>query len=195
MKKGWIWLISGLLLVGLLLPVSCQKSEPAQTIHLDTFANVNNNGKPQPWNYLPQFSDNSLTKGKTYLVTIKGTFSVWSYTDWTNSLGTSGAPEQTPMFTSPGTTNGQVGWDMEYVFGVPNDTNPTTPTPYHQTAIKISLNNGATWSHIEPITSGYRSDHTYQYRVVGVGEKIGIRLEDGAYDDNYGILEMEIKAQ
>jgi len=174
MKAPFRW---GLILASALLVVVTLSALPAQaapqdhrviqTMWLDTYADVDRN--PDPGSIPPplSFSQYPLQAGWRYTLIISGTFSVWSPNDWIQQ-GVTGPEEASPTYPSPDTASGMVGWDAEYAFAYPTGY-LNWSLPFHQVAVQMSVDGGATWTHREPLRIGYRSNHTYFYTVVGQG--------------------------
>lgn len=182
-----------LLLLALPAGAASNLNNKVETLWFDTYADVDRNPDPASIPPPTYFTQDALAAGQRYMVTISGTFSVWFPSDWTHPLGVTGSPEPLPMYPSETTINGQVGWDAEYAFAYPNDTGINWSLPFHQTAIRMSLDGGATWSHFEPQNSAYNRAHSYRYIIVGQGEPLGFWLDDGNFRDNYGMLKCEIR--
>ena len=173
------------------LPLAMAKNENwKETIWLDTYADFDKNETPlleSPYSV----SQMVLENGKRYMIMLSGTFSVWTPGTWT-SAPIAGMPEPAPMYESPSTSNGYVGWDPEYFFAWPAGAGSAPgPLPGHQSAIQMSLD-GVTWSHIEPVSKNYKDSHSYNYLVTGQGHPLKIFLDDGNFRDNYGILQCKI---
>lgn len=137
----------------------------------------------------PTFDALPLVAGRTYQVTVEGTYSFW-VDSWQQICGT---PEAVPMYPSPGRYNHQVGLDAETMFAVPNHCSALGyPVPSARTNFQFSLNGGTSWSHVSPATSDF-TNHRYTYRVIGQGHTLGLRLLDNPTTDNYGMFKVTIE--
>lgn len=137
----------------------------------------------------PTFDELPLVTGRTYQVTVEGTYSVW-VNSWQQVCGT---PEAVPMYPSPGKYNQQVALDAEIIFAVPRPCSAVGyPVPGAITNFQFSLDGGASWSHVSPATSDF-ANHRYTYRVIGQGHTLGLRLLDYPTTDNYGMFKVNIE--
>lgn len=139
-----------------------------------------------------------LQNGQHYTITIVGSFSYWFANDWQTYGACNGStPENMPVFTSPGTTNGKVGHDAAWHFAGPkgglSDCNGTFPRA--TSTLGISLDGGATTSDLgvdDPGTAPNPS-HTYHHSVVGQGKTVVFSFDDEKTVDNYGIIKFTIE--
>ena len=139
-----------------------------------------------------------LQNGQRYTITIVGSFSYWFASDWQTYGACNGsAPENMPVFPSPGTTNGLVGHDAAWHFAGPkgglSDCSGTFPRVTNP--LGISLDGGSTTSDLvvdDPGTSPNPS-HTYHYSVGGQGKTVVFSFDDSKTVDNYGILKFTIE--
>ena len=132
-------------------------------------------------------SQGSLQAGRSYVVTVQGT---WS--DWGDKLN--GAPEPDAMFPTSGTVrkSTQVGLDADTEFARPPEGSGTPPQ--HWTQLQFSLD-GATWAHVEPVGGPYskpQPNHLYTYHLTGRGHPLGVRVADTPLTDNYGALRISV---
>jgi len=135
----------------------------------------------------------TLESGHRYLVTVAGTYSLWSAAHW-NSVGVcAGRTEASPQYPTPGKPNGSVMGDAEWRFALPCTTGerPTLPSPDH-TTFNLSLDGGSDFTYISPTDSAFNPAHVYQYQVTGRGQPLAIRFYDTGHDDNYGLLRITI---
>lgn len=139
-----------------------------------------------------------LREGRRYTLTVKGTASYYSpisYTAPRRPEVPCGRPERGAMFRSPGTVDGPVGVDAEFVFA----------RPARRSECGRVLDR---WSNFQIRTKRYffhsavragmgramRSDHTYTYTIIGRGRVAAFRLVDGAgVQDNYGVFRIGIR--
>ena len=137
-----------------------------------------------------------LEAGRTYTITIAGTYSIWGF-EW-DSGSCQGVSEAEPMFPSPGSENGVVGIDAEFYFAVPNGSALCwEEIPRGTGAVDFSLDGGATFDHPDPVVppAAPRADHTYVYEVVGEGYPIQFEREDSPSSDNYGVLKITVEVE
>ena len=135
-----------------------------------------------------------LSAGRTYRVIVEGTYSIWN-SEW--SSGTcAGTADASPMFPSPGGTNGLVGVDAEVYFAVPSGSALCSEDiPGGAGGFRLSVDGGDDFDHPDPVTSApntLRADHTYEYEVTGEGHAILFEREDSPSSDNYGVLRITI---
>lgn len=138
-----------------------------------------------------------LEDGVAYQVEVQGTYSIWGSTLWSaGSCG--GAPEDEPMFPSPGGANGTVGVDAGFYFAVPDGSALCSgPVPRASNSLDFSVDGGATYADPEPIgaPTAPDPDHTYRFALVGQGLPVQVKREDSPSDDNYGRLQLEVFRQ
>lgn len=153
----------------------------AECIYLDTYDPTN-----PPSGNLIASTTTTLQKGVPYLITIKGTYSVWAVSWWVGNG--QGASEAAPQYPSPGTTNGRVAADWEYLFAWYKPTTPAiSPLPVHVPYQGISLDGGITYNDYVPLGGQFYSPtHTYQYLVEGQGSPAFFKKNDYPTSDNYG---------
>ena len=205
-KKGGVAMVKVLLLVALAamtLHAAPALAEVIGTSSLDTH-DVSNDA-PYSGPVFPA----TLEPGQLYLVTVSGTVSAWppdAWGPWTGNNATNvcaGQAEQWPQSESPGTANGAVGIDAEYLFAWVSESlalcpggDPVALPPAHTAAVQFSLDGGTTWQHVEPIDGAYNSDHSYQYLVAGpdAAALLGVRHLDSWTSDNYGALSVTVEA-
>lgn len=169
-------------------PVVLGSAGVHETLLLDSFDFAN---RP---NGVPVSTAAKLEAGRTYDVTVRGTYSRWFV--WVDSTHVvCGAAEGAPMFPSPGADNAQVGLDAETIFAYPRTiyTPQCKATPYETQAFQV--NTGQGYAHPTPIGSApgeLRADHTYRYRITGHGAPATFRIVDQPTNDNYGMLEITV---
>lgn len=141
---------------------------------------------------VPSFDNVPLIAGENYCLEVVGTYSIWPPYDWTAPCATI---EPAPMFPSPnGFGTGYVGFDMEYYFSGPDNPRCSLTFPGTSSRIQISLDNGVTW--FFPTTSTpFNTNHSYDYKVTGMGFPLGVRQNDNLNADDYGILKFNIQQQ
>jgi murein DD-endopeptidase MepM/ murein hydrolase activator NlpD len=146
-----------------------------------------------------------LDAGRTYLLTVTGTFSFWSPSQWGDWLGDNadrmcwGIAEEDPLIPSPGDRTGPVGADPEYQYAVPiypggcpdGPTDSVEPRP--SASVQLSLDGGAVFLKIVTTNDDFNSRHKYQYLVEGNGPPLLISILDSGYSDNYGQLQVGIE--
>lgn len=163
----------------------------AETLWLDLYEYAGEDSSPNEAG--PIFTSKALKHGKTYVVTVTGTFSVWCATCWTSPCG---ARESAPMYASTGTANGPVGVDAEWHFAGPYPgqcpAGGTAPVPLP--TIQFSVDGGGTWFVGEAIDlgTGPSSGHSYTYEVTGLNSPLGVKRGDTILSDNYGVLEITV---
>lgn len=158
--------------------------------------------------YTSASSTATLLQGQNYTITITGTFSYWApsvWGEWTGNGTTNtceGKPEQQPMFPSPGRENGPTSNDAGYFYAYPIYTwqgEYTCKTGAQRLGrsyvVEMSLDGGRSFRYIAPVDSGYNQSHAYQYRLVGQGYALEVKIEDVFYTDNNGMLKIEIGAE
>ena len=150
----------------------------------------------------PYFGNVSLIAGEDYLVTITGTYSLWSASQWgpwtgSNALNACGGQaEELPVFPSAATTNGAVSHDSAFVFAFPEGSTlcqfgDSLPFLWHLR--QFSLDGGDTFEDVNPLNDNFNSNHLYTYLVQGEGHPLGIAEPDPVTSDNYGVLRVEIQ--
>lgn len=158
-----------------------------ETLQLDTFESTNDGAAG------PVTTSQALAAGQEYLITVGGTFSVYIASHW-ETMFVCGAAEPAPEKLSPGTTNGQVGWDAEVEFAAPSQVpcdEYVNPPPKHSPGSQFEMDIGSGFSHIEPTGGPFSSpspDHVYRYEVTGQGSPASFRFADNPSSDNYGVL-------
>jgi hypothetical protein len=178
--------------------VAVPVAQADQTVLLDTHV------QGSPGAAGPVSTSTPLSDGENYYAIVSGTMSIWGYAQWTLAGSVCGASEEQPLFPSPGTVNGQVGWDAETVFAVPpsvsfyNFSCATTKIPFLSTVhspggFQISV--GGEFAHMAPV-GGERSTptatHTYTYALTGAGEPASFRFVDDPVTDDYGMFEIKV---
>jgi len=139
----------------------------------------------------------TLDNGTTYVITVTGTWSYWFAQDW-QTYGTcaGSAPDDMPMFPSPGTTNGLVGDDAAWHFAGPQGglSDCGTP-PVEGPSLEVSLDDGSTFDDLQVIDPGTAPNpsHTYHMLVIGQGQGIAFRFYDEKTVDNYGIVKFTVQ--
>jgi hypothetical protein len=135
-----------------------------------------------------------LEEGKTYRLTIEGTYSIWSG-EW-DSGTCAGIPGDAPMFPSAEGSNGKVGIDSEFYFAVPaGSALCSSEIPLGTGALEASLDGGLDFDDLDPISTPVSPDpdHSYEYEVTGQGHPIMFEREDFPSDDNYGVLKITVR--
>lgn len=138
----------------------------------------------------------TLEAGRTYVMTISGTYSIWS-DEWDGGV-CKGTAEDEPMFPSPGSANGVVGIDAEFYYAVPNGSALCgMEIPRDTGDLDFSLDGGVTFDHPDPTppVSQPTPDHTYSWELVGQGHPIMFSRPDSPSDDNYGVLKITIATE
>jgi hypothetical protein len=142
-----------------------------------------------------------------YVVTVQGTgsfhyASLWNQPSrlWKNpgkrKAVICGTPEAAPMFPSPGTKSGPVGFDAETLFARPVEDKTCAADPTPRTTRRFELNDGLRWYHPTTLSGRYsapRADHTYSYAVFGEGHRPTFRVRDSPVYDNYGQFKIELR--
>jgi hypothetical protein len=152
----------------------------------------------------PDVASAPLQAGAVFYVRVSGTASIWARNQWEQGGTGCGAAEASPMYPSPGTANGPVGFDAETIFGVP----PGVPFqgfrcvpadfPFHVpelTSGGVQFGVDGTFAHAEPVGGPFsvpRADHTYLYRLTGTGTPVTFRFSDGPTADNYGVFRITV---
>jgi hypothetical protein len=129
-----------------------------------------------------------LTDGQPYLITVRGTMSVWTSSAWDSvCLGT---PEDEPIYPTSASTEGKVGMDPAYYFAIKSPSPLCTSfgyTPYPVAKFTYQSGSGADWSRPRPLIDEYNVDtHSYQYLIVGTGTPANLSIHDYPCTDNYG---------
>jgi hypothetical protein len=143
-----------------------------------------------------------------YVATVQGTASfhfagTWSHPERIfNKTGKKkkatvcGTPEPAPMFASPGTTSGPVGFDAETLFARPVPVSTCTNEPAPRPTRRFQLNEGARWHHLSSLSGRFstpRPDHAYSYALLGRDHKLSFRVRDNPSYDNYGQLKITLR--
>jgi murein DD-endopeptidase MepM/ murein hydrolase activator NlpD len=143
-----------------------------------------------------------LDAGRTYLLTVTGTFSFWSPGQWGNWLGDNaericwGIAEEGPLIPSPGDRTGSVGADPEYRFAIPlypGGCEEGPLVPRRGTGIQFNINAGEVYDYLPPTNEEFNFKHSYQYLAGGNGQPLLITILDSTFHDNYGQLEVTIE--
>lgn len=130
-----------------------------------------------------------LTSGRTYLVTVQGTYTL------RNVALTFGSPNPDAMYPTSGgdpRVSTQVGWDAETIFAE----SIAGTYPHHTVAFEMDLGDGLGLRHIEPVGGPFsapQSGYYYTYQLVGAGHTLGLQISDSAYTDNYGELQVTVQ--
>jgi hypothetical protein len=130
----------------------------------------------------------ALDKGVMYLITIRGTYTVWPESWWV--APGQGAVESAPMYPSSGAENWAAFADWEFLFGYYRPiVSPSLPKPIVWNG--ISLDGGVTYDYITPIGGHtYNSAHAYEYLVTGKGAKAYFWRHDYPTNDNSGMFKI-----
>lgn len=147
-----------------------------------------------------------LAAGTEYILTVSGTGSIWDAGAYT-ARGTCGIAEASAMERTPGAPPTPAAWDAAMVFAAPVGTNigpvgvacqtvglPLTVTPAFYAGFQFAV--GAAYDRPVPIggpRTAPRSDHTYQYRVIGEGRPARFRFADEPSGDNTGIFTITVR--
>lgn len=126
-----------------------------------------------------------LKKGRPYLVTMQGTYTVWG-----NNIVPgvqSGQPEPAPMFPSPNVAVRNVGFDPEFAFA---GVKAPASAPVRVPVIEISLDGGKTWKHPATTEAFNAPEHKYTYEVMGEDSVLQVRINDRPVTDNAGRLQI-----
>ncbi|QRK13753.1 hypothetical protein JQX13_22350 [Archangium violaceum] len=168
--------------VGLLALVATSAWAQKEELWLDSQGNA------------PISSTMVLKRGKSYHVTMQGTYSVWA--GFTTPGTKSGKPESAPMWPSPKGTNTLVGVDPEFMFAWPAgtyvDTRPE-PAPRRGGFIEVSLDGGKTWKHPSSTAPFDAADHKYDYELTGDDNALQVRIVDTPSADNYGRVQIFVR--
>jgi len=134
-----------------------------------------------------------LDSAQTYCLEVKGTYSAWPASFWTNPCG---LIRNQPIFNSPSNpTGGNVGFDFIYIFSLPNNSRcaggvlPRIANPNPR--VEITLDSGATWFH-PGVNLPLDSNHIYNYIIEAKGFPIGVRQNTTLNNDDYGILRFKM---
>ena len=144
-------------------------------------------------------STGPLEDGKLYLITVEGTFSVWTVKPTTVICG--GVPEPEPKYPTPNNNNGPVALDAAFTFAYPNYSNLCkigAEPPLVSTHFQISVDStdaNPTWVSLKPIEESMTANHTYTYKVMATSDPNGLsfRIEDVPTSDNYGQLKITVE--
>ncbi|XXF80206.1 hypothetical protein P2318_10770 [Myxococcaceae bacterium GXIMD 01537] len=126
-----------------------------------------------------------LKKGKPYLVTMQGTYTVWG-----NNIAPgaqSGQPKPAPMFPSPNVPARNVGFDPEFAFA---GVRAPASAPVRNPTIQISLDGGKTWKRPATTAAFNATEHKYTYEVTGEDSVLQVRINDKPVSDNAGRLQI-----
>jgi hypothetical protein len=135
----------------------------------------------------PHVSSTVLQSGRTYLITVQGTFSE------RNVALPLGNPQPDAMFptSTAGRVSTQVGWDAECIFA-----EQAGGTLGHDTAFRMDLGDGLGMRHIEPVGGPFgtpQANYFYTWQIVGHGAALQAQVFDSVYTDNYGKLLVTIQ--
>jgi hypothetical protein len=116
----------------------------------------------------PVSTSGPLDPTKHYLAEVQGTYSLWSKASWARPCDLTF--KAAPIFASPGTANGPVGVDPEFIFAAPEGSvrcNKTKPLHFEE----FEINTGGGFAHREPLgaPSAPTADHRYTYLLPGGG--------------------------
>ena len=130
----------------------------------------------------PLTMSTTLAVGTQYVLVIEGTYSLWN-----TALG-EGTPESNAQFpgSGAGRVSLQVGLDADTCFA--RQTGSARPLG-HCDLLTFSLDNGGTFTHVEPVGGPYATPitgHLYRYNLTGQGHPLHIKLNDINPPDNYG---------
>ena len=164
--------------------------ELVDTFFLDTHVNSVSSNMP-------------LQHETEYRVVVSGTWSLWNVGQWGQwSEGNAvkvcgGVAEESAMYPSPSVTNGIVSADAHYLFAYPNGSpncHDGAPMPAILSSLRVNLGAG---EEVIPeiLTREINERHVYQYRVIGEGNPMHMRVSDPDFDDNYGQLRVIIEAK
>ncbi len=134
-----------------------------------------------------------LTRGKPYLIEVKGTFSLFGAAEYRQRL--CGAPEPKPQYRSRRSANGPVGADAVFLFADLARNCERNRNRLRFTTFETSID-GRRYRDLVPAggaPQGPRPDHTYTFAVVGVGKIVRFRVFDRFPADNYGRLRIRIR--
>jgi len=168
--------------------VAVAQSLPAngQTLYLDSYERRNDGAAG------PVGTRGVLEAGRTYVVTVKGTFA--SVPRGTPLCGRS---ERKPQRRSKRRPSAPATADAEIVFGQSAHRDPDcseADVPYHSFAFQMDLGQG--FDHPAPV-GGHRRRanrrHTYSYVVQGLGQRARFQLNDGYTRDNSGVLTIKVR--
>lgn len=146
-----------------------------------------------------------LETGRSYLVSIQGTFSFFPparWGKWEEGNATKlcyGLAEPEPLFPSPDRENGIVGADAEYNFALPvypggcegGPTGSIEPTPL--TNVQLSIDAEPVFEKFESTNATINPWHKYQYLIDGKGYPLIVKVSDSTTGDNYGQLKLSIE--
>ena len=142
----------------------------------------------------PRSTNDVLPAGIRYIAIVRGTYSKWRASQWTDSCG---APEAAPIFASPGTVNGPAGLDAETAFGTihPAGSDCESLPSHRRRGFYLRADQGP-FGHQEPIggaVSRPSADHSYSYGLVGTDQAASFRLIDKPAANSYGILSVRVR--
>jgi hypothetical protein len=167
------------------------RANAAEVLLLDTYEN---NDKK----FIGPIRSNIVFEnGKTYRLTISGTWSAWEASWWADVCA--GTPEIQPQTASPDTINGNVGIDVAYIFARPARSSycgqkEDLPAPtFAVYPLLISLDGGISWEHLNPDDQRYNPEHIYTYTIRGKGHLAQIQLNSSTHYDDYGILAIQVE--
>jgi len=180
MRRTFVCLVTALAV--LCVPAAAQ----ARTWWLDT----HDRGRD---NYAGPIKTERLTRGKPYLIEVKGTFSLFGAVEYRQPL--CGAPEPRPQYRSRGVRNGPVQADSVFLFADLASNCARNQGRLQYTTFGIGVD-GRRYRNLWPaggIPPAVRPDHTYTYAVVGFGKVARFRIFDRQPEDNYGRLRIRIR--
>jgi murein DD-endopeptidase MepM/ murein hydrolase activator NlpD len=146
-----------------------------------------------------------LEIGRSYLISIEGTFSYWPPITWGEWVEDNpehicwGFADQEPLIPSPEGRTGPVGSDPEYQYAIPiypggcKEGPIDSVDPQSSSGVKLSIDGGAVFEKFASTNDTFNSQHTYQYLIEGNGQSLIIAIGDSSYGDNYGQLGVSIE--
>jgi len=144
-----------------------------------------------------QISTNSISsiqileENEIYLLTVKGTVSIWSSNSWYTICA--GTPENEPMYESLNNNNGKTGVDAAYLFAsVSGSPYCDAQLPIKEERLKISLDDGNSWFTPNFIEASYNPNHSYTFFFQGKGHSLKAKYVDEPDTDNYGVIQLLI---
>jgi len=146
----------------------------------------------------PVTTPNVLKAGRTYRVTVKGTYSAYAAAlmrGTTSGWHLCGTPVSVPRKSRISDVEGQ---DAEFIFAEPKPNGTFCPAlPFVHRNFVISANGpSGPFVHVDPVGGDPRqvdADHSYVYEITGTGDRASFAVLDSNTRDNYGTLTIRVR--
>lgn len=167
-----------------LVPAGASAASRTETLVLDSHEGTSD-GAAGPVTTTRPLAD------RRYSVTVRGTFSFYGPEAWAVPAGVCGVPEPRPLLPG-GAPSGPVGFDAETIFALPATQASCARVRLPRRWANFELALGRGWGH--PRSAVRAGRHAYRYVVRGRRRRARFRLVDSFAADNYGRLEITVRA-